>query len=109
MAWLAPAVSFQLRRAALGGLPTVPHALRLPALGRARPLQLITDASPWLPRPCSSHQCEDNPGYMVGSKGAPGACVASCNRCDLAAGPGETLARAQWPRGRAGSEVSASS
>lgn len=28
-------------------------------------------------------ECESNPGYMVGTKGMPGACVLACNRCDL--------------------------
>ncbi len=31
----------------------------------------------------SPAECESNPGYMVGTKGMPGACVLSCNRCDL--------------------------
>ncbi|GFR49100.1 hypothetical protein Agub_g10896 [Astrephomene gubernaculifera] len=30
-----------------------------------------------------SGECESNPGYMIGHKGAPGACVLACNRCDI--------------------------
>lgn len=28
-------------------------------------------------------ECESNPGFMVGTKDAPGACLLSCGRCDL--------------------------
>jgi prolyl 4-hydroxylase len=28
-------------------------------------------------------ECKKNAGYMVGTVGAPGACLASCGRCDL--------------------------
>lgn len=30
-----------------------------------------------------SGECTDNAGYMVGTAGAPGDCIMSCNRCDL--------------------------
>ncbi|KXZ50174.1 hypothetical protein GPECTOR_17g810 [Gonium pectorale] len=30
-----------------------------------------------------SGECESNPGYMIGHKGMPGACVLACNRCDI--------------------------
>ncbi|KAG2428882.1 hypothetical protein HYH02_014205 [Chlamydomonas schloesseri] len=30
-----------------------------------------------------SGECESNPGYMIGKKGMPGACVLACNRCDI--------------------------
>lgn len=32
-----------------------------------------------------SGECESNPGFMIGSKGNPGSCLASCARCDLMA------------------------
>lgn len=28
-------------------------------------------------------ECERNNGYMVGSRGRPGKCIKSCNRCDI--------------------------
>lgn len=34
-----------------------------------------------------SGECEVNPGYMVGTHAQPGACLASCARCDLARKP----------------------
>lgn len=30
-----------------------------------------------------SGECKKNAGYMVGTVGNPGACLASCSRCDL--------------------------
>eukprot|EP01025_Chloroclados_australasicus_P058590 TRINITY_DN7375_c0_g1_i4.p1 TRINITY_DN7375_c0_g1~~TRINITY_DN7375_c0_g1_i4.p1 ORF type:complete len:155 (+),score=10.42 TRINITY_DN7375_c0_g1_i4:126-590(+) len=31
----------------------------------------------------ASGECESNPGFMVGSSTRPGACLLSCQRCDL--------------------------
>jgi prolyl 4-hydroxylase len=31
-------------------------------------------------------ECEANPGFMVGSRLSPGACLLSCNRCDMLKG-----------------------
>eukprot|EP00798_Chlamydomonas_sp_ICE-L_P023221 gene23221-30442_t len=30
-----------------------------------------------------SNECEDNPGFMIGHPGKPGACLKACSRCDL--------------------------
>ena len=38
-------------------------------------------------------ECENNPGYMVGRKGDPGACLLSCGRCDLMAAKGAETKR----------------
>jgi hypothetical protein len=37
-----------------------------------------------------SGECEVNPGFMVGNKREPGACLASCARCDLLPDPTKT-------------------
>eukprot|EP00877_Chromochloris_zofingiensis_P014720 jgi/Chrzof1/9501/Cz04g05150.t1 len=46
------------------------------------------DENSMCPGWAESGQCDTNPGYMVGTAQFPGACLLSCERCDLARKPG---------------------
>ena len=46
------------------------------------------DANAACPGWAEGGECEDNPGFMVGDKYNPGACILSCGRCDLMGGGG---------------------
>ncbi|KAI7835426.1 hypothetical protein COHA_010673 [Chlorella ohadii] len=41
------------------------------------------DDNPGCPGWAEGGECQNNPGYMVGSADRPGACLLSCGRCDL--------------------------